>query len=74
MFENYGWTEEIVVIDDKKIGSHREREREREREILKEKERDIYRKRERERDRKRERRSIHAIIKSIWTFILASST
>ena len=42
MFENYGWTEEIVVIDDKKIGSHREREIERE----------IYRKIERERYRK----------------------
>ena len=36
MFENYGWTEENVVIDDKKIGSHRERERDRDREKKKE--------------------------------------
>ena len=64
MFENYGWTEEIVVIDDKKIGSHREREIERER----------YRKIERERYRKREKERERKIIKSIWTFILASST
>ena len=53
MFENYGWTEEIVVIDDKKIGSHREREIERE--IYRKIERERYRKREKERERKRKK-------------------
>ena len=50
MFENYGWTEENVVIDDKKIGSHRERERDRERDIERQREKDIEREREKEKE------------------------